>query len=315
MFSKLGFGSGYTNPEPIKPKNAPVKVDYTSNPIDIPSDFLTSPPAAPITRRPVPFVAGGLPEHANKIAVVLDNVLSPDECTRLLALTESSVPRKDGEPAWQPARVAVAPGWEALSPGYRESDRIIWDQQDVVDRIWDRCLLSEGLKELIATVPWEPKYGETGTGQWELRRLNERMRFLKYSPGQFFKRKLSCHKGLVPTLTCPAHVDSTTWLPTDAAEFRTHYTLHLFLNDSAAESESGEGVVGGSTAFLSFDKKHRLDVNLKAGSVLIFQHKGLLHEGSLVEKGVKYTMRTDIVYELVKDKEAAEDESAKDQVE
>lgn len=87
----------------------------------------------------------------------------------------------------------------------------------------------------------------------------------------------------------------------EGREFRTHYTVHLFLNDSAAESSTGEGVVGGSTAFLSRDRKRRLDINLKAGSVLIFQHSGLLHEGALVEKGEKYTVRTDIMYELVKD--------------
>lgn len=41
-------------------------------------------------------------------------------------------------------------------------------------------------------------------------------------------------------------------------------------------------------------------MNPKAGSILLFQHSGLLHEGARVEEGVKYTMRTDIVYELVK---------------
>jgi hypothetical protein len=44
-------------------------------------------------------------------------------------------------------------------------------------------------------------------------------------------------------------------------------------------------------------------VNPKAGSVLIFQHKGLFHEGSKVTKGTKYTMRTDILYEWVPTKE------------
>lgn len=37
------------------------------------------------------------------------------------------------------------------------------------------------------------------------------------------------------------------------------------------------------------------------GSVLIFQHGGLLHEGAEVKEGVKYTMRTDILYKWVKD--------------
>lgn len=42
-----------------------------------------------------------------------------------------------------------------------------------------------------------------------------------------------------------------------------------------------------------------MDVNPRAGSALVFQHEGLLHEGAVVEAGIKYTMRGDIVYEHV----------------
>ena len=59
--------------------------------------------------------------------------------------------------------------------------------------------------------------------------------------------------------------------------------------------------MGGATAFLSRDRKRRVDVNPQMGSVLIFQHEGLLHEGAEVKEGVKYTMRTDILYKWVKD--------------
>lgn len=58
--------------------------------------------------------------------------------------------------------------------------------------------------------------------------------------------------------------------------------------------------MGGATAFLSRDRKRRLDVNPKAGSVLLFQHRGLLHEGAVVTAGTKYTIRTDVIYEYVK---------------
>lgn len=68
----------------------------------------------------------------------------------------------------------------------------------------------------------------------------------------------------------------------------TYYTVHLYLND--------QGLVGGATAFLSRDRTKRLDVNPKAGSVLIFQHPLLLHEGAEVIEGTKYTVRTEIMY-------------------
>ena len=37
-------------------------------------------------------------------------------------------------------------------------------------------------------------------------------------------------------------------------------------------------------------------MNPKAGSVLIFQHEGLLHEGAMLDSGVKYTVRMDVLY-------------------
>jgi hypothetical protein len=72
----------------------------------------------------------------------------------------------------------------------------------------------------------------------------------------------------------------------------------VYLNDSAA-ADPTSGLVGGATAFLSRDRKRRVDVNPRAGSVLVFQHRGLLHEGAVVEAGEKFTIRTDIIYELV----------------
>ena len=81
--------------------------------------------------------------------------------------------------------------------------------------------------------------------------------------------------------------------------------MHLYLNDSFAEREGASSssssssekpgpndLVGGATTFLSHDEKRRVDVDPKAGRVLIFEHDGLYHCGDDVEQGVKLTMRT-----------------------
>lgn len=63
-----------------------------------------------------------------------------------------------------------------------------------------------------------------------------------------------------------------------------------------------ESVIGGATSFLSWDdypKQLRYDVAPQTGRVLIFQQRNLYHEGQEVEKGLKYTMRTDVMYERV----------------
>ena len=49
------------------------------------------------------------------------------------------------------------------------------------------------------------------------------------------------------------------------------------------------------------DMTRRLDVDPKMGRVLIFQHAHLLHSGDEVHKGIKYTMRSDLMYERIED--------------
>ncbi len=95
-----------------------------------------------------------------------------------------------------------------------------------------------------------------------------------------------------------AHRDGPFWYEEGGKEYSTHYTLQLYLKDSAAVNPDSD-LVGGATAFLSKNHKQKLNVDPKAGSVLIFQHKKLLHEGSTVEAGTKLAVRMDLLYEWV----------------
>lgn len=83
------------------------------------------------------------------------------------------------------------------------------------------------------------------------------------------------------------------------------------MNDSSTVS-SESNLWGGATAFLSRDRKRSLDVNPRAGSVLIFQHEKLFHEGAKVTQGEKFTVRTDILYEWVNNKKKEEEEEEKE---
>ncbi|KAL7796078.1 hypothetical protein V8C37DRAFT_414371 [Trichoderma ceciliae] len=264
-----------------------VRVDYTSNPVEVPDTFLMGPASEPIIMKPVPFKESKVPEYAKCKAWILDNILSREECAQLIAYAEDSAPlAKPGDSPWRPALVSVAPGVETRAPGYRHSDRIIWDNQNLVDRLWGRCAQAEGLRELVATAPCSrPSHVRERNGVWRFDSLNERMRFLKYGPGMFFK----------PHCDAAYRAGNTT-----GPILETYYTVHLYLSD--------EGLVGGATAFLSRDMKRRLDVNPKAGSVLIFQHTSLYHEGAEVIEGTKYTMRTEIMYRW-EEQSKAEDEN------
>lgn len=205
------------------PEGEPVRMQYASRDVDIPADFLsvTAPPpdAKPVTISPVDWASSPLPQYDGLFAVVLENVLSPSECKTLIDLAESSVDLTrvnstgDHNP-WMPAMVNAGSGFEVLDSGYRNSDRIVWDQQEVVDRIWQRCLQGEaaevlrkkldvldGNEELGAFRRRGPKW-TVEKQRWEFRRLNQRMRFLKYGAGQFFRRK-SIQPGCGPSLPIP----------------------------------------------------------------------------------------------------------------
>ena len=122
------------------------------------------------------------------------------------------------------------------------------------------------------------------------------MRFLKYVGGEYFR----------------PHCDGSYETP-DRKE-RSYFTLHLYLNnadeilmpeelqnsdEARRKAKTKKDVlVGGATTFHSYDMKRKLDVLPKAGRVLLFQHRDLLHSGDDVLQGVKYTMRTDLMYAL-----------------
>ncbi len=90
-----------------------------------------------------------------------------------------------------------------------------------------------------------------------------------------------------------AHCDGSYVTP-DRSEI-SFFTMHLYLNDSKAESPESD-LTGGATTFHSWNMETSFVVNPKTGRVLIFQHLGLLHSGDDVLTGTKLTMRTDFMF-------------------
>lgn len=184
--------------------------------------------------------------HGNKptLAFTLENVFSEEECKKLVSLSESA--------GYSTALIHY--GDEAVpAPGQRDGDRVMVDDKEFVKILESR---------IQSQLP--PKF--------ENRRfleINERLRFLRYSPGGQFK----------------PHCDESYVRPDYTA--RTLITLQIYLN---------EGFGGGETTFLAYDDVDaRVSVVPKTGMILVFEHD-LYHEGSLVRSGNKYTIRTDVLY-------------------
>ncbi|KAI1756091.1 hypothetical protein F4782DRAFT_526646 [Xylaria castorea] len=278
---------GNNQPAKKKQRHEPVKTVYRSKDVAIPDDFLKSDPADahPITHKPIDFKSSVLPEYAGCYAVVLDHVLSPSECTKLLELAEDSVmdEDKEGRSSWGPALVNIGGGYEVEIPDYRKSERIIWDNQEIVDRLWARMAALPEIRENLSTLPGLAVDASVDRTKYEFYRVNKRLRFLQYTAGQFFKPH------------CDGPYAETN---PEGNMVQTYMTVHLYLNDSQQEVGPGVDLVGGATSFLSRDETRKLDVDPKAGRVLIFQHARLKHSGANVIAGHKFTVRTDIMYKV-----------------
>ncbi|MBV8658846.1 MAG: 2OG-Fe(II) oxygenase [Burkholderiales bacterium] len=100
-------------------------------------------------------------------------------------------------------------------------------------------------------------------GDWKLNGFNSRMRFYRYEPGQYFKW----------------HRDNA-YIVSETEE--SYLTFLMYLNEEYA---------GGATEF-KWDS-----IQPKTGLALAFPHE-LLHQGASIESGVKYVLRTDVMYSL-----------------
>lgn len=181
------------NSTPTVIKQGMEVVDGNTHAINVPPSFLRDQPSQPIIHKNISFPDSDLPEYDGHIAFVLENVLSTDECKQLLALAEGSVLRDPDEERnpedwpWKPAMV-YGPGGETLNSNYRNSGRIMWDEPVIAHRVWQRCAQVPAVQDALARVN---EIRSRPYGSWKFTELNKRMRFLKYTQGQFFKRKLS----------------------------------------------------------------------------------------------------------------------------
>ncbi|KAF0694547.1 Aste57867_14587 [Aphanomyces stellatus] len=181
------------------------------------------------------------------LVLVLENVLSAKECKALIAKSEAS--------GYEQALLNVGGGQQELRTDVRNNDRCIIDDTAAAAIIWGRIR-----SFLPATFNGHDVVG-----------VNERLRFLRYDPGQEFK----------------PHVDGSYCRP-DKTE-KSFLTIQLYLN-------GGQELVGGATTI--FDRTGDVDIQPAVGRVLIFQHRGVYHAGAQVVQGRKYTIRSDIMCRL-----------------
>ncbi|KAL4575889.1 hypothetical protein LXL04_011976 [Taraxacum kok-saghyz] len=152
---------------------------------------------------------------------------------------------------------------------YRDNDRIAVDDPNLADTIW-----KSGLSNLFSDITIR---GKVAVG------LNPNIRLYRYKTGQRFGR----------------HIDESVDL---GGGKRTHYTLLIYLSgevDSKLKSDDvSEPLVGGETVFYGPRNSLVAEVSPIQGMALFHVHgaKCMLHEARNVTKGVKYILRSDVVF-------------------
>ena len=185
--------------------------------------------------------------HTQQFVTVLHNVYSQAECQALIDLSEQQF--------YIPATVTGEDDDEVHDTRHRDSDRCMLD---------DPARAAELFRRVAPYLP----------GQLEgcsLAGINERLRFLRYGPGQKFS----------------PHFDGCFERP-DGSE-ASLMTILLYLSGGPGQ------LTGGETIFMDDWKQVHYRLEPQPGLVLAFEHE-MLHEGRPVQSGRKYCIRSDIMY-------------------
>jgi hypothetical protein len=124
----------------------------------------------------VDFNAAGLPKYKGCYAIVLDSLFSAEELSSFLAEAEASS-------TWDVAQINAGT-YEYTDTSYRNSDRIIYDSFELSDKIFAR--IRPHLKDIEEFEETVFTSGEAKQ-KWRMVRMNERLRFLRYPIGGYFK--------------------------------------------------------------------------------------------------------------------------------
>eukprot|EP00455_Lapot_gusevi_P025722 TRINITY_DN2715_c0_g1_i9.p1 TRINITY_DN2715_c0_g1~~TRINITY_DN2715_c0_g1_i9.p1 ORF type:complete len:208 (-),score=22.66 TRINITY_DN2715_c0_g1_i9:127-750(-) len=194
----------------------------------------------------VEVITPTLPRTARGSFVILvDGLFSAEEVKEWIEISERT--------GYSPALINIGNGRQRLMTDVRNNMRCIIDDHEWAQRIFER---------VKAHIPerWEGL---------EVAGVNERLRFLRYDPGEKFE----------------PHYDGC-YQRDDGSE-RSQLTILIYLNDD---------YTGGQTTFLSErGEGDDLVCDVKVGRVLLMEHP-ILHEGRTPTTGRKYVLRSDIMY-------------------
>jgi len=215
-------------------------------------------------------------------AFLIHNLFSSDECAHLI--------KRAQETGFEQATIEGPDGDQITRSDIRSCGRCIIDDETLADSIFEKVRSAirgkERFEEKVMHAPWASSSSSNNNASSAQHNniekndkitavgLNERLRFMKYTKGHFF----APHQDIKYTRGSEFG---------EKAGETSHITVQIYLNDKFK---------GGTTRFVCGGRYY--DVQPRKGSALIFDHS-LLHEATLVTRGQKYSVRTDIMFKRV----------------
>jgi hypothetical protein len=223
-------------------------------------------------KKQVGIQATPLPLQNGQVAIVLDNVLTKKECLEWIQRAEDQ-----GYEAAEINAGGILVGGGTRSyynPNYRNSDRCIIDDEVRAAELFKR------MQPYLPQVFERPLRGQgKRMSSSPLAGLNERLRFLKYGKGGFFR----------------PHFDGIYCRPDGSA--MSAMTVMLYLNDGEADFQGGRACLLRQSKIADEEPTILHPVVPKAGRVLIFDHD-ICHVGEEVLTGTKLCVRTDVLFNI-----------------
>lgn len=214
----------------------------------------------------------------DQLLVVLDSLLDDGECARINEVAE-----------------AIGFGRTSYPQQYRGNLRLIVTDHGLSSALWER--VRPHVPERLVT-----QGGYDGKEVWRAVGLNECFRLAKYYEGHRF----GSH--------CDARFERT-------HDEKSFFTVNVYTNTVKPENggrtrfyherKSSEPRRKGRGREEPTDEDFDLQLQPEAGTACLFQHgpgQALLHDGERLRGGVKYLLRTDVMYRRVTDDEDPVDE-------
>ena len=190
----------------------------------------------------------------SKVCFVIRQLFTPQECQALLPETV-----KD---SFQKATINYP-------TSYRNNDRFVMDNEHLAKQLFDK------VKPYLPSTVTIESDNVAESGVWNLQEINSRIRYCRYTAGQYFNR----------------HLDGVHY---HSQEVQSKLTFMVYLNGS-------DNFTGGRTLFYhSKDAQEIWAAYIpRQGDLMVFDHN-LWHEGEILQSGEKFILRSDILYRHIK---------------